>query len=285
MENDLAEAVNRLPKDWWKTISWCAFCSNQLKGYILGLMLSGEIYGKHQTILYSGFLFEFNNTVIWFTAGHITNQINKILSDNSLEKLKGRWIDWENIPGADSIPVNFKEFHLFSGWDYGHDLGIYIMGPLERELLEKNKHSLCFSMKHVTNLENFQPEGYYLLGFPESGRERTRIGQIQKDSGILVCLPIEKISFSNDLRFDSPDPNAFHGRIIDFRDSPETRFLVPGMSGGPIIGIKRDSVRGMDYRLYAIQSKWLPESRLIRGEPILEPIEWIAEMWNSSHEK
>jgi hypothetical protein len=285
MDNNLSEAVNRLPKDWWKTIKWCASCSILFKGYILGLMLSGEIYGKHQTVLYSGFLFEFENTLIWFTAGHVTDQINKILSDNPPKNLKGRWIDWENIPGADSIPVNFKEFHPFSGWDYGRDLGMYILGPLETEIMKKNKHSICFHMEHVTNLQNFQPEGYYLLGFPENLREQTRINQIQVYSSTLVCLPIEKIPFSTDLLFEEPDPNAFHGKIIFFPDSPNSQFMVPGMSGGPVIGIKRNPLKGIDYRLYAIQSKWLSESRLIRAEPILEPIEWIAKIWNSSDAK
>src|SRR5919198_4686656 len=109
MDCNLSEAVNRLPQDWWKNIEWCASCSNLFKGYILGLMLSGEIQGIPQTVLYSGFLFEFKNALIWFTAGHVTDQINKVLSDNPPEHLKARWIDWENAPGAYSIPVNFKE--------------------------------------------------------------------------------------------------------------------------------------------------------------------------------
>jgi len=281
MDNNLSEAVNSFPEDWWKTIKMCALFSEQFKGYILGLMLSEKNYGEYPH-LYSGFLFEFKNTVIWFTAGHITDEINEILSKTPPEKLKGRWIDWENIPGADSIPLNLKEFHPFSGWNYGHDLGMYILGPLEKEIIENNPHSLCFSMKHVTGLQNFQPEGYYLLGFPGNLREQTRINQIQKDSAILICLPIEKIPFFDDLKFKNPDPNAFYGRIVDFPDSPNTQILVPGMSGGPIIGIKRDPLKGIDYRLYAIQSKWLNESRLIKAEPILEPIEWIAKIWNSS---
>lgn len=278
MDNDLSEAVNKMPKDWWKTIEWCTSCSNIFKGYILGLMLSGKLYGKQKTVLFSGFLFEIKNTLIWFTAGHITSDINKALFDNPQENLKGRWIDWENIPDADSIPVNFKEFHPFSGWDYGHDLGMYILGPLEKEIIEKNKNSVCFGMRHVTDLQNFQPEGYYLLGFPENLTEKTISNQNQVYSSLLVCLPIEKIPFSTDLLFEDPDPNAFHGKIVDFPDSPDTKFMVPGMSGGPIIGIKRDPLKGIDYRLYAIQSKWLSESRLIKAEPILEPIEWIVKI-------
>ncbi|MBK9927634.1 MAG: hypothetical protein IPP66_20380 [Anaerolineales bacterium] len=85
--NDLSEAVNKMPEDWWKTIEWCASCSNLFKGYILGLMLSGKFYGTQQTYLYSGFLFELKNTLIWFTAGHITKNINKALSDNPHENL------------------------------------------------------------------------------------------------------------------------------------------------------------------------------------------------------
>lgn len=278
MDNDLGEAVNKLPGDWWKNIQWCASCSNLFKGYILGLMLSGEFYGKHQAVLYSGFLFEFKNTLIWFTAGHITDEIIKALSDHSNKNLKGRWIDWENIPGADSIPVNFQEFHLFSGWDYEHDLGMYIMGPLEKEIIVRNTHSICFSMKHVNDIQNFKPEGYYLLGFPANLIEKAKTNPVEVYSSTLICLPIEKIPFSANLRFEDPDPNAFYGKIVDFSDSPDTQIMVPGMSGGPIIGIKRDPLKGIDYRLYAIQSKWLSESRLIKAEPISEPIEWLTKI-------
>lgn len=285
MDNNLCEAVKRLPTDWWKTTKWCVTCSNLFKGYILGLMLSRKFNGKYQTVLYSGFLFEFRNTLIWFTAGHITDEINNVLSDNSYENLMGRWIDWENIPDANSIPVNFKEFHPFSGWHHGYDLGMYILGPLEKEIIEKNTHSICFSMKHVTDLQNFQPEGYHLLGFPENLTKQTEDNQNQVFSSELVCLPIEKIPFSTDLLFEYPDPNAFHGKIIDFPDSPDTNIMVPGMSGGPIIGIKRDPLKGIDYRLYAIQSKWLRKSRLIKAESILQPIEWISKICNSSDAK
>jgi len=278
MENELGEAVNKLPKDWWKNIQWCTSCSNLFKGYILGLMLSGEIYGKHQTVLYSGFLFKFKHNLIWFTAGHVTSQINKILSDPSNKNLKGRWIDWENIPGADSIPVNFQEFHPFSGWDYSHDLGMYIMGPLEKEIIAKNTNSICFSMNHVNDIQNFEPEGFYLLGFPANLTKKTKNNPVEIFSSTLICLPIEKIPFSANLRFEDPDPNAFYGKIVNFPDSPDTQFTVPGMSGGPIIGIKRDTLKGIDYRLYAIQSKWLPESRLIKAEPLSEPIEWLTKI-------
>ena len=279
MKNDLVDdAISKLPRDWWKNIQWCASCSNLFKGYILGLMLSGEIYGQSQTILYSGFLFEFKETLIWFTAGHITDEINKVLSDKSSKNLNGRWIDWEIIPGADSIPVNFQEFHLFSGWDYGHDLGMYIMGSLEREIIVRNTHSICFSMNHVDNIQSFEPEGYYLLGFPASLTEKTKVDETQVYRSTLICLPIEKIPFSTDLGFEDPDPNAFYGKIVDFPDASDVQIKVPGMSGGPIIGVKRDSAKGIDYRLYAIQSKWLSESRIIKAEPILEPIEWLTKI-------
>lgn len=278
MENDLGEAINKLPRDWWKTIRWCETCSNLFKGYILGLMLSGEIHGEHITVLYSGFLFKFKNTLIWFTAGHITDEIINVLSDQSNKNLKGRWMDWENIQGADSIPVNFQEFHPFSGWDYGHDLGMYIMGPLEKEIIAKNTNSICFSMKHVIDIQNFEAEGYYLLGFPVNLTEKTKTNSIEVFSSTLICLPIEKIPFSTNLRFEDPDPNAFYGKMVNFSDSPNTQIIVPGMSGGPIIGIKRDPLKGIDYRLYAIQSKWLSESRLIKAEPISEPVEWLTKI-------
>lgn len=284
MDSDLSEAINRLPNDWWKTMSVCAVCSNILKGYVLGLMLSGEIGGKFQTGLYSGFLFEFNNTLIWFTAGHVTQDINIIASTTSVNKFKGRWIDWENTEGADSIPINFKDFNAFSGERFGRDLGMFILSPLIMETLVKNTNSVAFRPKHVLDNQDFQPEGYYLLGFPANLREEKRINQTLINRSTLVCLPIERIPCSPDLPFENLDPVAFYGKIVDYPDSLQTKIEVPGMSGGPIIGIKRDPIKGMDYRLYAIQSRWAPESRLIKAEPILEPIEWLVEIESSSND-
>jgi len=271
------KAIQNLPTDWWKTKAICISFENILKGFILGLMLSGEFAGIKQSYLFSGFLFKYCNSIIWFTAGHVINNINKVISSTPIDNYVGRWIDWENIRGAESIPVNFKAFTAFSGWDFDFDFGMYILSTLETENIAKNTHSVCFNMGHVIDLETFQPEGYYLFGFPEKLREETRVGTTTFNTSPLICVPLEKIPFTKDLQFTNSDPNAFYGKIVDFPDSPETKYEIPGMSGGPIIGIKRDKTKGIDFRLYAIQSSCLPESRIIQAEPMTIPIKLLEE--------
>lgn len=283
MTSILSEAINKIPDGWWKSKPACDKFSDIFKGYILGLLISGLFSDKQQSYLYSGFLFCIDDTIIWFTAGHVTQNITDVILNTPIEDFLGRWIDWEDNNWDNFIPVNFKNFPLFSGCKNNCDLGMYILSPQEKEIIVMNTNSICFEKKHVIGLETFQPEGFYLLGFPKDLREETITETTTFYKSPIDCVPIERMTYSKDIPFDNPDPRFFYGKVVDFSDNPKIRYSIDGMSGGPIIGIKKDAIKGADYRLYAIQSCWLPESRIVQAIPITIPLDLIEKMNNSSN--
>ena len=272
MDNNLSEKINNMPDDWWKTSSFCASMSKIFKGYTLGFWLSGDIAGTHQKIVYSGFLLKLSDYLFWITAGHVVDSIKLILSNYPHNKFIARWIDWENKPNAESIPINLDRLELLSFSKYHIDIGLYILSSYESELISKNQNSIFFSSEHWENLDDFQAEGYYLLGFPyELVSETTKFSSPKKityGKGQLICLPVKRIQFSNDLPFKILNPDAFYGEIIDFPDNPNYQPNVPGMSGGPLLAIKRDPQNGMIFKLYGIQSSWIETSRKIKAESL-----------------
>jgi hypothetical protein len=64
-------------------------------------------------------------------------------------------------------------------------------------------------------------------------------------------------------------PGAFYAKVLDVRRSEtETLTSIKGMSGGPIVSIERTPDSRLKYRLYGIQSQWLPNSRILKAEPV-----------------
>lgn len=267
------EIENQNSNDWWQQSSTCTDFSNILKGYILGLSISGEICGKFQYSVFSGFLIEFNNSLFWFTAGHVIDLINDILN-NQHKNLIGRWLDWEDTDYAESIPVSLERLSFFSGSPFGVDFGVYILSCLEKELIIHNKHSIAFTKKHYIEISDFEPEGFFLLGYPLElvhHKSNTKFKkQIYENvfDATLICLPVQQIPFSADMDFENKDPDAFYGQILDFPDSSYDPINIKGMSGGPIIAFRRDPTVGLDIRLIGIQSNVLKNKRQIQAIPI-----------------
>jgi hypothetical protein len=64
-------------------------------------------------------------------------------------------------------------------------------------------------------------------------------------------------------------PTSFYGRIIDQADGDDLA-RIEGMSGGPLFSIERTPEGRMKFRLFGVQSSWLPEKRIIRAESLVD---------------
>ncbi|MGD0006448.1 MAG: hypothetical protein ABSE06_19730 [Anaerolineaceae bacterium] len=287
MENDLDlyEAAKNLPENWWQTLTTCQILSKQFEKHMVGLMASGNIYGIDQMVLFTGFLILYNQTLIWFTAGHVIDCIKDIISNSAKDNLQLKWLDGITIPGAVGIPILRENIRMFSGTKWNFDFGTTIISNLlEREAILNNGFSIPLSTKHLAYRRDKQPEGFYVVGFPTDQLEKSEVKISlnvvrQKIEAKLIPIPIQHIPFpldnSREDIFD--DPNAFYGKILDYPDSPDFRPDINGMSGGPIISIERDSAMQFRYFVYGIQKSWYRESRIIRAEPI----ETIIEILNN----
>lgn len=95
----------------------------------------------------------------------------------------------------------------------------------------------------------------------------------------LASLPLEKIEARSD---DSHSEfwrheHSFYGHLLKFSDLPQIHVEnIDAMSGGPILSVEQDEKKGIGIRLVGIQADWLPDSRVVRAEPILTVVDELS---------
>lgn len=281
---DITGLINHLPTDWWQKKSVGEILSGWFNRYLVGLYLSVETEGKVQHRLYTGFLLYHKENLMWATAGHVIDAIEKIRSDSRAKILRMRWADRYRISGAESIPVHNYGFKTFSASEFGIDFGVADISGLDRENILKNDQLEIMTQQGWKNLHLAKPEGYYILGYPQEWIEVEE--KHISDNRILgslwtniACLPVQQIEYpgrhSGKKFWD--DPEAFYGRILPFSDEAGNQPIdIIGMSGGPLLSIERDKSKQIRYRLFGIQRSWDKDTRSIRVEPIQNIINVIG---------
>jgi hypothetical protein len=289
MDDTIRDEIKELPDDWWQNLSTCGTFSKHFINHMLGLLISGNIYGTEQTVIFTGFLFLYEKTLFWFTAGHVVDKINNILSITTDNNLQVRWLDETATRSkTESIPINFKDIKFFSGTQYDFDFGTTILSQLEAELILKG-NSIPLRFSELSS--NQDPEGYYVVGYPSNfiKVDQRQIGKntIRKElTAVLLCIPIKKVPYpgGDPSKEFFNDPGAFYGNIVDYPDDPEFKPNVKNMSGGPILSIERDPNGQIKYQLCGIQRSWDEKLRMIRAEPIQKVVE-MFKYANENEEK
>jgi hypothetical protein len=277
MDNDSIKVLmDYLPTDWWQRKSTCQILLDLFKRYLLGLFLSVEIEGKVQHGLYTGFLLFYRENLMWATAGHIIDEIRKIISNPNVRIIRMRWLDDSKISGAESVPVHNSNFRTYSTTDFGIDFGVVVITGLDRENILKNNRIEIMTEQGWKNLHLANPEGYYIIGYPKEWVEtkEERLPNDRKLGSVLAyaaCLPVKRIEYpgKHPTKEFWNDTRAFYGRILPYSDEPGHQpENIKGMSGGPLISIERTPNREFRYRLFGIQRSWDESTRSIRVEPI-----------------
>ena len=272
MQEDHLKKLLSLPSEWWRLSAISSKLSGWFSQYIVGLAINAEYSGHYVHRVLSVFLISFDNLLLWFTAGHVIDQLKNDLSSSDVRINRMRWLDRFALKGAESIPIS-TGIEAFSSKEIGIpqlDFGVIRISGLEEVNLRKNSKVKVFSPQAWYNAENSNPEGFYLLGFP---KESLLISDESKEQPAmwinLVAIPIQRIKpeCSSEGEFWD-DQEAFYGQILSFIDNPSSQINdIDFMSGGPIISIERDPKHGLKYRLFAIQRSWLQKKRIIRAEP------------------
>jgi hypothetical protein len=277
MEDKIHQEEMDLPDDWWRYTSTCQILSDWFIHHLLGLFLSLlDERGRIRHGVLTGFLLYHQDILLWITAGHVIDSINAILSNPHIKVLRMRWLDGCEIPGAESVPVHNRNLKTFSTLKSKEiDFGVAAITGLDAENILRNDRVQTMTEQVWKNLHLAQPEGYYVLGFPEEWVEIQEdrlpdniiLGSAQAN---LACLPVRRIDYRGPSRTKEfwNDPGAFYGQILPFVDEPGYQPQnIEGMSGGPVFAIERDS-GGIRYRLFGIQRSQDKDERLIRVEPI-----------------
>lgn len=278
---------HELDNDWWKKPTIVELLFKEFKQYILGLLLSVSS-SRSQYEFFTGFLFWHRDHLFWMTAGHVIDNIEKILSDKKGEIIM-RWFDFYPNENAGSIPLNLRSLRLKSWSTNNLDAGVIEIGFLEGVNLLRNNSIRPMDVQICMNVDNAQPEGYYLIGFPRAYNHYSERPQsnrkILKSLGAdYACVPVEKIKIpENDPNQDFfENPDAFYGHLLDKQLAPNNYIdNINYMSGSPLFSIERTQEERFLYRLFGIQSKWLPMTRRIYAEPITKVVNvlntWIDE--------
>lgn len=274
--NDLMPSDLYKPSEkWWCDEEICRYLSKAFGVHLVGLhvaYLTEEIEGF---ALYTGFLYEHDGFPLWISAGHVVNDLEALRQSKAFTKVTAKWADMSKSDplGDTGFPIDLDELHFLGIDKQGVDLGLCSFPERHYRLFMSNQTRKFLDKAFVLGAADANPEGYVLVGMPAAKHE---VSQVQLESGNtlshliapIYCLPLEKIEDRNE---ETPEEfwgghGAFYGQLVPFTgESDIPQFSIEYMSGGLILSVERRGPENIDYRLFGIQSSWLPESKIIRA--------------------
>jgi hypothetical protein len=147
MNDDSFEKLMALPTDWWQKAGVSAKLAEWFSNYFLALVIDFEYSGEIRHHIFSGFLVSLGELSLWFTAGHIIDDLKTVLSKSGTRIIRARWWDRLPISGAESIPIT-SGLEAFSSKEIGipnMDFGIIRISGLEEINLKRNNRVRFFT--------------------------------------------------------------------------------------------------------------------------------------------
>ena len=292
-DNDIPEnllkKMRELPPDWWQSESTAVILLDLFRRHIVPLLLAGYVERKFQFTIYTGFLLQHNQNLVWLTAGHAIDELSSILSSPSFEVSKMVWLDDYKAAQSEGVPLHRYPPIMKSWKDTNRDVGAIIPSILDTGNILRNTELQTINAEIWKNLKQANPEGYYAIGFPQPWTQHSQKPApnnkiLHSINANLLCLPLEEVSPPSELANLSgwSDPDVFYGKILPFVDNPTFEVDdLKGMSGGPILSIERDLDGQIRYRLVGIIQSWANSQSIVRAEPvhrIAETIDkWLEE--------
>lgn len=238
-----------------------------LAGYWEPLDANGEPNGQAETFSYSGTVISIKGSAYFLTAGHILDDLEKELKAGSIRLGACVLCDGfgPDVRSPEAIPFDYEvasKFHIYDeeeGLDFGLvELSPYYQNQLRANGIETHTQDDCVELESITF------DQHLMIGFPEDSIERqVRPSDYSHYSVSVRSVPsiifVEELEDPpNDLR--KTTYQRFVGRV------PKNAGDIPGMSGGPILGFSEDHPD--KHWVVAIQSSWLPVSRITFGCPV-----------------
>lgn len=219
-------------------------------------------FGDLHFASYSGFVISIRGVWNFVTAGHILEDLERNIENKSI-KIKNCVLVDKFGPDAVSqfsIPFEYNNAPKFfvNEKDAGLDFGLIILTAHYCDLLKANG-VVPILEKDWKNIPDELQEKHVMLGLPRC-LIKTKTAGKNEDMKLVssvspAAIGVERI-YDKTLEKDYPQ---FVGRLHQAGYTIEN---IDGMSGGPIIGFSKDWTR---YWVVAIQSSWLPESRITFG--------------------
>jgi len=232
---------------------------------------------------FSGFVFNVREDWFLLTAGHVLKKISDV-------RAEGYFVGDFYLDDAYAPSSPFKESDALIPFDFdgaaknfvdqsefGDYAAIYLR-PYYRDLLKANNVEPFSPAETVAATNGVEFEACYLIGLPDELMDTDSEGDIVRQKSQLVTINVNPLSFDE-------LPTAIKSRVqgqglykenffaqvpganeLTNGDEPGLQSIV-GMSGGPIIGWRRNSAGRLYYGLVAIQSTWWEESRVLMACP------------------
>ncbi len=240
--------------------------------------------GNNIPFNFSGFVFNVREDWFLLTAGHV---LSKISDARAKDYFVGDFcLDDAYAPSSlfkesdASIPFDFdgaaKNFVDQS--EFG-DYGAVYLRSYYRDLLKANNIEPFSPAETVAATGGVKFEACHLIGLPDELMDTDSEGDIVRQKSQLVAINVNPLGFDelppaikSSVQSQGFHKENFFAQVPDANeltsgDEPGLQSIV-GMSGGPIIGWRRNSVGRRYYGLVAIQSRWWKESRILMACPV-----------------
>ena len=158
----------RLPEGWWRIDELANMIGRHFRRH---LEVIAEIDGKRHRALITGFFLEHRSVLHWITAAHCLEHVTDLLEHPRVDVLTARWVD--NFPGSAGrgIPVDVRGLKTAKLRSDQLDVGVVWPSAHETSLFRANPEFHPFSEEAWARKSHAEPEGFYVLGFPDEWRE------------------------------------------------------------------------------------------------------------------
>lgn len=214
----------------------------------------------------SGFLLSLDERWYLVTAGHVLKNMEEAVREGRHFYEGFKLVDCygSRAPHKDPIPFDFDAANKVYQYDEenGLDYALIAISPLYQKLLEAN-NVIAIREPDWERWKRTRYKDHFMLGFQKELIEQAVVPGA--NDYLVRGQPVPTFIYVHKLR--SPPANlrkTKYPRFVGQVGPNDSVGNLAGMSGGPIFGVTSKSKHG----IVAIQSAWLPTSRVIFGCPI-----------------
>lgn len=220
--------------------------------------------GMAQPCICSAFILESRDVWCLVTAGHVIDEI-EAERKQGIEQVNFRlWDGWgHDARFRDYIPFDYNEAPKIRMYQDGLDYGLIPLRALHVSALQANG-VVPIGASHYAADWPIEFAGYAMIGTPGTTVSlEHRGGRSTQFNHSVSVIPLEKV-LNPPAELIQAAPR-FYGKILVPEDSDDWQAIgkdISGMSGGPVIGVRRGQ-EGLKYWVVGVQSGWLESSRIV----------------------
>ena len=229
----------------------------------------GEFTAKPTFFGASGFLLqlhdEFPGSIALITAGHVILDAKKRAEKNGTAiRSAGIFDIWGEHSTVDMrIPFDIFNAPAIAEHDDGIDYAAIVLPTHVTQMLAQT--TTPFTKKNWVHQSDVEFDFYAIVGLPsEDAEQKFENSELRK---FITTYQNPAILFVSPCELPSNAAPKSHPQFIAKINNKADIGSIVGMSGGPILGFRKDE-SGLHYWPVAIQSSWFENKRIVVGTPL-----------------